>query len=453
MSLVVHHNFAADKTLSGRVGPALAITRASEGRYFDASGLLQVAASGEARYDHDPATGRSLGLLFERASENICLQSENMNATWLTAAGCLESFNAAVAPDGTMTVDFLSDNSGIFTGTQTQTVAIPADGSSYFFTFFSPKGAGGAPYPEVDLVLTGGTARQMTLQWDRATGAKGIRTSTGVVASFVENAGDFWRIGVKATNGTGNTSAVITFRPAASATLGGSLDATQTNGDTGFWGMQLESGLTPTSYIPTTTTSVSRAADQVSAAFAMDRSSGYSVYADVTTPSVVTTTIGLFGLLDSGAGFQNATYAVVETGTQLRFRHYDGTSGNLFLQYPGSMFPHTRYRLAAGVAVNDAAAYSAGVQTDTDISVTLPSVAVATLHMGNAAWVDSPWGGHIAEFRLYDDRASNDVLNNWSQGNLGDLEHNDPLLGHKSTGLQHNDLSLSHNEVSYRHNR
>ena len=68
-------NFAVTKAL----GPLVTFTRASTATYVDASGLLQTAASNVARFDHDPATGESLGLLIEEARTNLLLNSATLS--------------------------------------------------------------------------------------------------------------------------------------------------------------------------------------------------------------------------------------------------------------------------------------------------------------------------------------------------------------------------------------
>jgi hypothetical protein len=54
-------DFANSKTLDPRID----FTRASGGSYVGADGLIKYAGVNEARFDHDPVTGESLGLLVE----------------------------------------------------------------------------------------------------------------------------------------------------------------------------------------------------------------------------------------------------------------------------------------------------------------------------------------------------------------------------------------------------
>ncbi len=97
----LHYNFAADRSLVARVGPTLDITRATEGRFFDAQGILRTATSGEARFDHDPVTGASLGLLVEEARTNLALQSAALStAPWtLIGTPIINTLSAGTSPD------------------------------------------------------------------------------------------------------------------------------------------------------------------------------------------------------------------------------------------------------------------------------------------------------------------------------------------------------------------
>ncbi len=59
-------NFARTKTLD----PRITFTRSSGGSYVGADGLIKYAGVNEARFDHDPVTGESLGLLIEEQRTN-----------------------------------------------------------------------------------------------------------------------------------------------------------------------------------------------------------------------------------------------------------------------------------------------------------------------------------------------------------------------------------------------
>jgi hypothetical protein len=73
-------DFAALKTLDHGTGPAITFTRASGATYFDANGVLQTAANDAPRFDHDPVTGASRGLLIEEARTNSLRNSQGGGA-------------------------------------------------------------------------------------------------------------------------------------------------------------------------------------------------------------------------------------------------------------------------------------------------------------------------------------------------------------------------------------
>ena len=71
--------FALQKTLDPRV----TFTRASTATYVDGDGALRTATTNEARFNHSPTTGESLGLLVEEARTNLCLYSQAIStAPW-----------------------------------------------------------------------------------------------------------------------------------------------------------------------------------------------------------------------------------------------------------------------------------------------------------------------------------------------------------------------------------
>ena len=70
--------FAQNKNLTDTVSGnnLVTFTRASSGTYVGSDGLIKTAATNEARFDHDLATGESLGLLMEEARTNLFVKSE-----------------------------------------------------------------------------------------------------------------------------------------------------------------------------------------------------------------------------------------------------------------------------------------------------------------------------------------------------------------------------------------
>ena len=75
-------NFAGTKTLDSRV----TFTRASTGTFVGSNGVLQTASTDVPRFDHNPTTGESLGLLVEEARTNLLLNSATLSTQSVTVA-------------------------------------------------------------------------------------------------------------------------------------------------------------------------------------------------------------------------------------------------------------------------------------------------------------------------------------------------------------------------------
>lgn len=72
-------NFATNKTLNHGAGPNISFTRASAANYFNSAGVLTSAAINEPRFDHDPVTLESKGLLVELSRTNLLLNSVSLS--------------------------------------------------------------------------------------------------------------------------------------------------------------------------------------------------------------------------------------------------------------------------------------------------------------------------------------------------------------------------------------
>jgi hypothetical protein len=73
-------NFAVTKNL----GPLVTFTRASSATFIDSAGTLQTAAVDVPRFDHNPTTGESLGLLVEEARTNLLLNTATLSTQSVT---------------------------------------------------------------------------------------------------------------------------------------------------------------------------------------------------------------------------------------------------------------------------------------------------------------------------------------------------------------------------------
>ena len=93
--------FADNKSLVDAVTGAslVTFTRASSGTFVDSAGVIQTASTNVPRFDHNPTTGESLGLLAEEQRANLLLRSEEFdNASWTKTRSSI-SADSTIAPN------------------------------------------------------------------------------------------------------------------------------------------------------------------------------------------------------------------------------------------------------------------------------------------------------------------------------------------------------------------
>jgi hypothetical protein len=255
----------------------ISFSRPSPAYYMNASGTLTLAASGVTRFDYD-AGSNPKGLLLEGASTNLIKYSQDLTQAsgWANNQYVTVAAASGTAPDGT-------DTANLVTATSTSAVEVAntfstaSAGTNFAASVYAKAGTN--PYVYVGITWNLGASNQYAgAVFNLSSGAvtQNVQSGTGVVlvSAAIVNAGNGWyRLAIVATqptgtpgspnayffmglppSATGNTFAIYGQPPAAS---GGTIY---------LWGAQIEQANFASSYIATTTVSVSRAADSLSAA-------------------------------------------------------------------------------------------------------------------------------------------------------------------------------------------
>jgi hypothetical protein len=218
--------------------------------------VLQTALSGVARFDHNPTTGESLGLLIEEQRTNLLTYSEQFdNAAW-TKSNATVTANATTSPDGTLNADKLilsTDN----TDHSVRSSNIGFNGTYVASVFAKSDGANGI------WISAYGRNVYFSLITGAYLGFNGETFQTTFSASNGTNIGNgWWRFSFTiGWTSLANRSFII------GSTLTAAVNSTEAgNGFSGafIWGAQLEQASFPTSYIPTVASQVTRAADAAS---------------------------------------------------------------------------------------------------------------------------------------------------------------------------------------------
>ena len=238
---------------SGVLDSRITFTRASNGTRVNSSGIIESIASNLPRFDYDPVTLAPKGLLIEEQRTNLLTYSSEFdNAVW-TKTNATVSANVTIAPDGTLTADKLEPATTASTSIY-QSVVIAA--SSYTGSVYVKKGSGASDANRFYLrdSTTATTLLQVAIDYDTLV----ITYVIGSTGASVQNVGNGWL----------RVSLTIT----SSLTIGNTLrygvcfvGNNETAGEFAYaWGAQLEAGAFPTSYIPTTSATVTRVADNAS---------------------------------------------------------------------------------------------------------------------------------------------------------------------------------------------
>lgn len=215
------------------------LTRASTATYIDAAGVLQTAGVNVPRVQD----GR---LLTEAAATNLLTYSEQIdNAAWAKEGGLLTTANYGLAPDGASTADRTVFPTGTLSRFWQAFAAVI--GQSYTFSIWLKSNSGSSFSARLYLRESGFGAS--------------YGTSTVVVTPVWQ------RFSVSAVVGSASVMALVYH---------------STTGDPEWdclaWGAQAELG-PMSSYIPTTTAAVTRAADVLSASTGLLVSNATETYA------------------------------------------------------------------------------------------------------------------------------------------------------------------------------
>jgi hypothetical protein len=228
---------------SQQLDPRVTFSRSSGATYINSAGLVVSAADNEARFDHDPVTGECLGLLIEESRTNYIPNSIDFTG-WSQVSGASIALSSAVAaPDGnTSSSLFTADDSS---GYVALPYTIPGDTTAYLTLF-----------------VKAASENVFQLSSSRSTTMRGLfDMTTGLWSSTAGSADDYaaeaypngwWKLTVKGF--IAGPSTIVLYVVGPNITSAGT-DAFY------MWGAQVEHGSFPTSLIPTSGSTVTRAAD------------------------------------------------------------------------------------------------------------------------------------------------------------------------------------------------
>jgi hypothetical protein len=327
---------------------------------------LQTAASGVARFEHNPVTGESLGLEIEEQRTNLLLRSEEFQTTW-TNTNSTEEVNVIVAPDGTLTGDRLVENTNNSTHLLNQDVTTTAVATT--FSVYAKQG--GRNWLVLKINDSGNTSR---FAWfDLATGVVGT-VQTNLTASITSVGNGWYRCAITVSTAYAGANGIRLYTANAD-------NVTSYTGD-GYsgiyiWGAQLEAGAFATSYIKTEGSQVTRSADSASMTgtnfsswFNNSEGTFYGEFIPVTANYGENKNI-FVASNNTQSNFVGIRYA--STGTEPAMVSMVGGQFQANV-LTGAMVANTAYKLAGTYKVNDFAVSRNSGTVGTDTSGTIPVV-------------------------------------------------------------------------------
>ena len=406
-------DFANTKALD----PRITFTRASTATYFDANGMLQTAASGAARFDHNPTTGESLGLLIEEQRTNLVLQSENISTTWANSNGT-RTTDIIVSPDGLLNGDAFIENTVDGVHGIDQAITTSAS-TTYSFSVYAKEVDGAKRYLRLSMSSTASVSLWSAATYDLAIGSVTSTDAAGggaVTSTAITAVGNGWYRCTLTGNIGANTDMRMLVTPSSSATIytpnGRGRHSYTGDGYSGIyiWGAQLEVGAFPTSYIPTVASQVTRSADAASMTGA-NFSSWYrqdegAVYLDYKT-SGQKNSLRVASVSD-GTGSNKMDFAIASAGGAGPYLFVVANGTNQVTTNAGTYTSNTNYKWAGAYKINNYAWSKDGGSVISDTDALVPVVNQLRIAQDGAG--GNPFNGHIRKIAYYPKRLTNAEL-------------------------------------------
>ena len=250
-------NFAGDTTKGFYVTGAQLEEGSTASPYIKTTNLPSAAP----RFDHDPTTNASLGLLVEESRTNLFTYSEefdNWGLSGIKPFGVGGSIvDAILSPDNQNSADKIVENNANAIHAVTKTSVItPTVSTAYTVSVFVKA----AERSKLQIKMYGSFTVDPVVNFDLTGNTAAVAQGSVNNESITPAGGNWYRCSFSSTaNNTNPLSVQFLLRNDAGSVFYQGDDASGIY----LWGAQLEEGF-PTSYIPTSGSTVTRAADVAS---------------------------------------------------------------------------------------------------------------------------------------------------------------------------------------------
>jgi hypothetical protein len=379
----------------------ITFSRGTVGTRVNRNRLIETVSANLPRFDYNSLTGECKGLLIEESRQNLVTYSDDYsNAIW-TKLGVSVTTNATTAPDGTLTADLITENN-VSRNHQLNYSTATLAANTYTLSAFVKQGVGNRNFRFGGFGLN--TANENPI-FNISTGEVYLPSTTTLFkrASITPYPNGWYRC-TCTIEYTGSTGVPVFATSNSSTNFGDATYNTDTTTSIYMWGAQVEVGAFPTSYIPTTSSTVTRSTDNASMT-GTNFSSWYnqsegSIISNCNKPYAVPNNSYpiVLGISNGGGNQINVGYLTEGLFSLETFNNYLRIIGT----YPGSSNLRTRI---SGVSYNQTTnTYSIFTNAKTSSTVTSNvdfGTDMNTLNIGNSISNNGPLVGTISRLTYY----------------------------------------------------
>lgn len=224
---------------------------------------LLTATDNIPRFQHDPVSGLSLGLLIEEQSTNLITYSSDLSNVAWTKTNCSVQTASTISPDGTLTSNKIYINN-VVSSDAFNFFSVSTNTSIYYgISLYAKANEGGYIFVGFNKSATEYAVTQFNLYTGTVEFSAASGTGYSILFSQILNSSNNWfmcQLVLKTGNTTDNVMVSPSNVPWTGATRPGSGEIG--NGYSGIqvWGVQLEENFI-TSYIPTNGSTITRVSD------------------------------------------------------------------------------------------------------------------------------------------------------------------------------------------------
>ena len=338
----------------------------------------------------DYSLGGCPNILLEPQRTNLLTYSSSFDtATWIKSR-CVASANTTISPSGVQDAETITETTftNNFSGVE-QAIAV-INGTTYTQSVFVKRG--NIDFFSVGYFIVGGATGRVIYNLN----TKLVTNSSNITSSSITDFPNGWvRISITYTANATNTNYAAYFHTKNSGAVNYNGNGT---GFTEIWGAQLEAGSYATSYIPTTTASVTRNADIAS-------KTGISSLIGQTEGTLF---VEMKALVNGGV-VRVISLSDGTTQNRITIEDYSSadfivsrvTSANAQVAFMvGSPFPQNIYRkIAVKYKLNDCAIFINGVKIAFDTSVNMP-ISLSDLRFDSGAGAEV-YNGNVKTLAIY----------------------------------------------------